>query len=177
MTERRDDFDREKQSSDREIYKAIFEHVCAQASERFNERGAHEPLLLVLSRLGIALIPIEMDEGAEREPIARAIRENICRTAIKANGETVYDEPLAVILASEAWMVEYEADEHKEMAQLPPRLHPRRKEILQVTLRTRQLSFSRNWPILRKRRMVTLGDASDLGGEGTESIWDVILTG
>src|SRR5437879_931588 len=98
MTERREQSGR-NESGEREIYERIFEHVSTQASERFKERGAHEPLLLVLTRLGIALIPIEMEEGAEREPIAQAIRENICRTAIKADGETVYDEPLAVILA------------------------------------------------------------------------------
>jgi hypothetical protein len=177
MTERIEEFDSEKESSDREIYKAIFEHVCTQASERFKERGAHEPLLLVLTRLGVALIPIEMEEGAEREPIARSIRENIRRTAINAGGEPVYDEPLAVILASEAWMVEYDEGEDDLTAQLPPRLHPRRKEILQVTLRTRELSFSRNWPIIRKSRSVRLGERVDLGGEGMESVWDLILTG
>lgn len=178
MKERERDLDEdEKESSDREIYRAIFEHVCGQASERFNERGAHEPLLLVLTRLGIALIPIEMEEGAEREPIAHAIRENILRTAVDANGETVFDEPQAVILASEAWMVEYDLSEGEEASRLPPRLHPRRKEILQVTLRTTDLSFSRNWPIVREPTSVKLGEPVDLGGEGMESVWDIILKG
>ena len=176
MTERSEQSG-DNESTDREIYESIFEHVCTQASERFKERGAHEPLLLVLTRSGIALIPIEMEEGSEREPIARAIRENIRRSVIEADGGTVYDEPEAVILASEAWMVEYDKDEPGESSQLPPRLHPRRKEILQVTLRTRELSFSRNWPIIRKRRSVRLGEPVDLGGEGMESVWDVILTG
>jgi hypothetical protein len=131
----------------------------------------------VLTRLGIALIPVEMEEGAEREPIARAIRENILRTAIKADGEPVYDEPFAVILASEAWMVEYDEKEDDLTAELPPRLHPRRKEILQVTLRTQELSFSRNWPIIRRRKSVGLGEPVDLGGKGMTSVWDIILTG
>jgi hypothetical protein len=176
MTERREQ-SKDAESSERETYEAIFEHVCTQASERFKEHGAHEPLLLVLTRLGVALIPIEMEEGAEREPIARAIRENICRTAIKADGEIVNDEPEAVILASEAWMVEYDKDEDQLTATLPPRLHPRRREILQVTLRTRELSFCRNWPIVRKRRKVSLGRADDLSGKGMQSVWDIILTG
>jgi len=176
MTERQES-NPDNESSERDTYEAIFEHVCVQASERFKERGAHEPLLLVLTRLGVALIPIDMEEGAEREPIARAIRENILRTAVDVDGETVFDEPQAVILASEAWMVEYDPSEGNAKSQLPPRLHPRRKEILQVTLRTRALSFSRNWPIIRKSSEVRLGEASDLGAEGMESVWDVILTG
>jgi hypothetical protein len=169
--------DSEPVSSERAIYEAIFEHVCSQASERFEERGAHEPLLLVLTRFGVALVPIEMEEGAEREPIARAIRENILGTAVKADGETVFDEPQAVILASEAWMVEYDPTEGDTTTQLPPRLHPRRKEILQVTLRTADLSFSRNWPIVRESGRVGLGAPVDLGGEGMESVWDIILKG
>ena len=132
-------------------------------------------MLLVLTHFGVALIPIDMEEGAEREPIARAIRENILRTAVKADGETVFDSPQAVILASEAWMVEYDPNEGDPTSQLPPRLHPRRKEILQVTLRTKELSFSRNWPIVRKRTRVRLGEPVDLGGEGMVSVWDIIL--
>ena len=120
MTERRDQ-PGGNESSEREIYESIFEHVCTQASERFKERGAHEPLLLVLTRLGIALIPIDMVEGAEREPIARAIRENIVRTAVKVDNEKIFDEPQAVILASEAWMVEYDPSERVTTSQLPPR--------------------------------------------------------
>jgi len=176
MTERKDQSGG-NESSEREIYESIFEHVCTQASERFKERGAHEPLLLVLTRLGIALIPIDMEEGAEREPIARAIRENIVRTAVKVDNETIFDEPQAVILASEAWMVEYDPSERVTTRQLPPRLHPRHKEILQVTLRTTEFSFSRNWPIVRERTSVSLGEPMDLGGEGMESVWDIILKG
>jgi hypothetical protein len=176
MTERQEP-NRADESSEREIYEAIFEHVCEQASERFTERGAHEPLLLVLTRFGVGLIPIDLEEGAEREPIARAIRENIRRTAVKVDGETVFDEPQAVVLASEAWMVEYDPTEGDAATQLPPRLHPRRKEILQVTLRTTDLSFSRNWPIVRESGRVGLGTPVDLGGEGMESVWDIILKG
>jgi len=176
MTERQEP-NPSNESSERDTYEAIFEHVCTQASERFKERGAHEPLLLVLTRLGIALVPIEIEEGAEREPIARAIRQNILKTAVKVDNETVFDEPQAVILASEAWLVEYDPNERVAMSQLPPRLHPRRKEILQVTLRTKEISFSRNWPIVRERSSVSLGEPVDLGGEGMESVWDIILNG
>ncbi len=176
MKERPEHSDIGQEPADREAYEALFETICAQAKESFLRRGSHEPMLLVLTRLGLAMVRVEFPEGFDREPIARSIGENIRRTAIKTNDEPVYDEPLAVILASEAWMVEYDETEDRATTQLPPRLHPRRKEILQVTLRTTDTSFSRNWPIIRKRRKASLGEPVDLSGEGMESVWDAILT-
>jgi hypothetical protein len=165
------------ESEDREALRNVFEDICDRAREVFVRDGAHAPLLLVLTRLGLAVARIDMDPAVDREPIARMIRESITKTPITGGDRPDYDEPLAVILASEAWMVEYDEREAEETAKLPPRLHPRRKEILQVTLRSKIASFSRNWPIVREGENVTIGEAKDLGGEGMESVWDIILTG
>ncbi len=164
-------------SPEREALEVLFEGICEGTRNSFLRDGSLEPRLLVLTRTGLAAVYINFEEGFDREPVARQIGESIRRTAIRVDDDPVYDEPMAVILASEAWMVRYDPKEGEDISDLPPRLHPRRKEILQVTLRTRELSFSRNWPIVRRRKKVSLGEPKDLGGEGMESVWDIILTG
>ena len=171
----RDDQSNVEQES--EGYRALFETMCAKARETFLKDGAQEPLLLVITRLGMGLVHINFDPDMPREPVAREIGERIRRTAIETAGETVLDEPLALILAAEAWMVEYDKDEPQETLLLPPRLHPRRQEILQVLLRSTYLSLCRTWKIERYGDRVALGPANELSGEGMECVWDLILTG
>lgn len=162
---------------ERKAYRELFDTVCGRARESFLRTGAHEPMLLVVTRLGMGLIHVDIEPDTPREPIAREIGERVRRTAIRTNGETIFDEPLAIILSAEAWMVEYDPDEPQETASLPPRLHPRREEILQVLLRSREASFCRTWKINREGDKVELGPPHDLSGEGMECVWDLILTG
>ena len=175
--EREDHSESAEQSQEREALRALFEEICDRAQETFLRKGSHEPILLVLTRLGLVAVHADFDDGFAREPVARDIRERIRSTVIDIDDEPVQDEPRAVILAAEAWMVEYDPNEGEQMAELPPRLDPRRKEILQVLLRTKELSFCRTWPIVRRRAKVGLGEPSDLSAEGMESVWDIILTG
>lgn len=175
--EREDHLESSESSAEREVLHELFEGICENTQAGFLREGSFEPRLIVLTRMGIALIDVNFEVGFDREIVAREIGERIRATAINVEDEPVYDEPMAVILAAEAWLVEYDPGEGEEMSDLPPRLHPRRKEILQVTLRSRESSFSRNWPIVRKAKEVTLGEANDLGAEGMESVWDLILTG
>jgi hypothetical protein len=165
----------DERAADEEAFRAVFENVCARAREVFSRDEGHPPILLVLTRLGLAVANIDMEPTADREPVARLIRQSIINTPMA--GSAAHDEPLAVILASEAWMVEYDPKEREEMTLLPPRLHPGRKEVLQVTLRSMTVSFSRNWSIVREPGKVTLGEEKNLTGEGMKSVWDVILTG
>jgi len=159
---------------EREALEGLFEGICEGTRKTFLREGTFEPRLLILTRTGLAVVYLDFEEGFDREAVAREIGSRIRRTAIRINDEPIYDEPMAVILTSEAWMVEYDEEEDARTAELPPRLHPRRKEILQVTLRTRELSFSRNWPIERTKKKVKLGDPTD--PQGMESVWDNILT-
>ena len=164
---------------DHEFLAALFEEVCEDTKENFLTEGERPALLFVVTRLGAAVIRGDWDPDVDKEAIARSIHDSICRTAIKTGSEPVYDEPLAVLLIAEAWMVEFDEEETRRYPDeyVPPRLHPRRREILMVTFRTKNLSFSRNWPILRQGDNVALGEAKDLSGEGMESVWDIILTG
>lgn len=175
--ERGDHSESPEQSQGRDALRRLFEEICDRVWTAFLRKGSHEPLLLILTRLGLAVVHADFEDGFPREPIARDIRERIRSAMIDTDDGPVQDEPMAVILAAEAWMVEYDPNEGDELAELPPRLHPKRKEILQVLLRTKELSFCRTWPIVRRRRKVSLGAPSDLSGEGMESVWDIILTG
>jgi hypothetical protein len=162
---------------EREAFGELFETICGRAHEAFLRTGAHEPMLLVVTKLGMGLINIDIDPGTPREPIAREIGERIRHNAIRVDDEMVFDEPLAIILSAEAWMVEYDPNEPSETASLPPRLHPRREEILQVLLRSKNVSFCRTWKIKRGGDQVELESPKDLSGEGMECVWDLILTG
>ncbi len=162
---------------EREAFRALFETICSRARETFLKTRAHEPMLLVVTKLGMGLINIDIDPDTPREPIAKEIGDRIRRNAIRVDDETIFDEPLAIILSAEAWMVEYDPDEPRETASLPPRLHPRREEILQVLLRSKDISFCRTWKIKREGDQVELESPKDLSGEGMECVWDLILTG
>ncbi len=175
--ERTEHRDSHSDGSECETLRALFESICEKAKDGFLERGEHAPVFFILTRLGIVMIPGTWEPDVDKEAIARSIRRAICDTLIQTNGEPVQDEPTAVILASEAWMVVLDENEPDATAELPPRLHPRRKEILQVTLRSRAASFCRNWPIVREGDNVTLGSPTDLDAEHMESVWDIILTG
>jgi hypothetical protein len=164
------------ESQEREVLRQVFEGICDSTREGFLRDGSLEPRLIVLTRMGLAVIDINFEEGFDRELVARSIGETIRRTPVIVDDEPTYDEPMAVILAAEAWMVEYDPEEAETMQEMPPRLHPRRQEILQVTLRSRGVSFSRNWPIVREEDSVSLGASNDLGAEGMESVWDLIFT-
>lgn len=155
----------------------VFEETCDRAREAFIRRGSHEPLLLVLTRFGLVAVHADFEDGFAREPVARGVRESILGTVVETDNGPVRDEPMALILAAEAWMVEYDPDEGEAMSDLPPRLHRRRKEVLQVLVRSKNVSFCRTWPIVRRRDEVTVGEPSELSGEGMNSVWDIILTG
>ncbi len=175
--ERTEHGDSHSDSSERETLRALFESMCEKARDSFLERGEHASVFFILTRLGIVMIPWSWEPDVDKEAIARSIRQAIRGTLIQTNGEGVQDEPTAVILVSEAWMVVFDENEAPETMELPPRLHPRRKEILQVTLRSKTASFCRNWPIVRDGDTVTLGSPADLDAEGMESVWDIIFTG
>jgi len=167
-----------EQEPDEELLRGLFEGICRRTTESFLEEGGHAPIFIILTRLGLALIPADWDPDIDREAMARSIGRMIRSTTIRGGDEPVYDKPIAVILASEAWMVEMDLEENRRYPDgyVPPRLDPRRREILQVTLRSKAVSFSKNWSILRDGDSVTLGPVQDVG-DGMESVWDIILTG
>lgn len=165
------------ESQEREALRSIFEKTCDRARETFLQKGSHEALLFVLTRFGMVAVNADFEDGFAREPVARRIREEIMDTVVETQHGPVRDEPMALILAAEAWMVERDPDEGEAMSDLPPRLHPGRKEVLQVLVRSRNVSFCRTWPIERRQGKVELGEASELSGEGMQSVWDIILTG
>jgi len=167
----------EAEGADPEVYEALFEFICEETKGNFLREGECGPSLIVLTKLGLTSISLEgVDPSFDRTLLAKGIGDDIRSVAINVEGKLTYDKPMAVILASEAWVVDYDKNEYPEMSKLPPRLHPKRKEILQVMLRTPDLSFCRNWPIENDQGIRRLGDEQNLPTDEMISPWVAILT-